>query len=177
MARGKPPKIKEFKYNFEHDVAINVHKLDRCWLEQPTLMMRYGELQADADRVAKRAKEKVKTIRSEITLVAARDGIPGVDKPTGGVIEAHYRDNEEYKEAKSEMIDAEHTASILKHAVDALRNRRDALSNLVTLLLAGYFSSPKEPKGSEYGKEADSKQSQRVDERARRKLKNRDEEE
>ncbi len=177
MGRGSPPKRRTSEYDFDSDVAINKHQLDKCWLEQPSLMMRYGELAAEANKAAKLTQEKLKTIRSEIVLVCHRDGIPGIDKPVGGAIEAHYRKNEDYIEAKLEMIEAEHVAEVLQNAIAAFRNRRDALSNLVELHLAGYFSAPKEPKGSGYGKEADEKQGKRVDEQAQKRLKNKKEKE
>ena len=131
------------KPNYEKDLTIDKHRLDEEFVQQPVRFMEWAALAAEADAKAKRAAEKVKTIRSEIIITAAREGIPDVPKPTGLQIEAYYRTNLEYKEAKKEMIDAEETAALLQDAAWAFRQRKNGLEKLAELHLAGYYSDRK----------------------------------
>jgi len=148
----------ENELNYEGDIQIDPDHLDVEWIEQPQVFMKYAEECAHADKTAKRADEKLKTIRSEIILQANEcpdimgDGV----KPTGQNIEAFYRTRKEYKEAKKEMVLAQHDADIMKNAVSAFHQRRVALENLVRLQAQGYFAGPTEPRdlGVEYTKNA-----------------------
>jgi len=169
MARGDQEQ--DTSFNYEEDLRINKHKLDREFEKHPILHMRYATLAAQADASAKRAQEKVKTIRSEIIMTAARDGIPNIPKPTGPQIEAYYRVNFDYREAKAEVINAEETAQLLNNAVSAMHARRIALENLAQFHHSGYFSSPKAPEGSNLGDDENLKT--RAGETAKRKAKER----
>ena len=161
MARGDTAPI------YETDLRIDKHALDREFEKHPILHMQYAKLAAEADAAAKRAHEKVKTIRSEIYTTASRDGIPGIAKPTGPQIEAHYRTNTNYLEAKADMIEKEETARLLDSAMSAFRARRSSLENLAQLHFAGYFSSPKAPEGADY----DEQVTNRADDKARKRMK------
>lgn len=159
------------KPNYEKDLEIDKHRLDEEFVRQPVLFMEWAGLAAEADAKAKRAAEKVKTIRSEIVITAAREGIPSISKPTGLQIEAYYRTNSEYKEVKEEMIDAEETAALLQDAVWAFRQRKNGLEKLAELHLAGYYSSPRAPQDSGIGSDEGLKE--RADDKVKQKSKRR----
>lgn len=133
-------KTKDTEFDFEADMAIDKNDLPGEWLGHAQKMMRYGELYAHADRIAKRAEENVKIIRSEII----RELEEGGEKLTGAIIEARYRVDERHQAAKRKLIKAQHNAKVLEHAVSAMRARRAALENLVQLLFGGFFSAPKD---------------------------------
>ena len=67
-------------------------------------------------------------------------------KPTAPVVEAFYRTDEDYQEAKQEMIDAQYDADMLTNIVFAFQARKLTLENLVRLQGQNYFSSPQEPR-------------------------------
>lgn len=157
---------KKVEINYEEALKINPHKLDKEWLEHAIKFQTWAEMAADADADAKHCEEKVKTIRSEIIKSLAEGG----KKPTGQIIEAEYRTNQEYKEAKQDLIEAEHTRDILDNAVSAFRARRSALENLVQLHLSGYFSSPRDPKNTNFGKKAETETKARAGSKAKKKL-------
>jgi len=145
--------------DWERDLPINVNALDVEWLGQAELFMVYAEEQAHADRVSKRVHEKLKTLKAELTKEANDDpdGCLGKGvKPTVSNVDAYIRTNEKFIEAKTELHEAELESGLLSSAVQALRMRRDALTNLVTLHGQKYFAGPKEPRDldHEYAREA-----------------------
>lgn len=145
MARQNNSSTEEF--NFEEDISINKHRLDREFVTHSRKHIKYAELAAQATKEAARAHEKVKVIRSEIIIEILAEG----SKPTGAVLEARYRTDTRHKKAKEEHIEAEETTQLLNEAVLAFRARKSALENLVHLKLSGYFSSPQAPEGSDVG--------------------------
>jgi hypothetical protein len=141
------PRSDTEELNYEDDIRIDKHRLDREFVTHPKKHMKYARLAAQATAALTRAEENVKIIRSEIITELLAKGT----KPTGQVIEATYRTDERHKEAKDEWIEAQETASILNEAVIAFRHRKNSLENLAQLHVSGYFSSPKAPEGSNVG--------------------------
>jgi hypothetical protein len=138
----------EHRYPIE-DFDIDPEALDLELIKQSQLVAQYGFLLAKAERSAKRAQERVKVLRSQLVSKARREGIPGnkSDKnPTAQAIEAYYRQDPEYREAKNVMIEAEFQADICRNMISALHHKREALTNLVKLLSLNYFSGPGIPK-------------------------------
>lgn len=142
MPRGDTEEI-----NYEDDISINKHRLDREFVTHPKKHMKYARLAAQATAVLTRAEENVKIIRSEIIT----ELLAGGTKPTGQVIEATYRTDERHKKAKEAWVKAQETASLLNEAVIAFRHRKNSLENLAQLQMSGYFSPPKAPEGSDMG--------------------------
>ena len=71
-----------------------------------------------------------------------------VDKVTDSVVEAWYRTQPEYIDAVEEVVEAEFDYNMLDGGMDAIKDRKHEMQDLVTLYLADYFSDPKEPEGS-----------------------------
>ncbi len=128
--------------DYKQDLSIDQNALDIEFLNQPNLYMKYSEELAHAERVTKRANEKVKTIRSELVDEANRK----LDKPNQQKVESYYRMDDSYKEAKTELHDAEFEQSILTNALWAIGHRKTSLENLVKLMVAQYFAPPAEPR-------------------------------
>ena len=134
--------------NIDRDLRIDESALDIEWLNQPRIFMRYAMAAAEAERVAKRAKEKVKTIRSELIREVAKSPqeTTGKAKPTAQDTEAYYRVHEDYIEAKEELTEAEFENSLLWNAVSAFHQRKLCLENLVRLNGQQYFAGPSVPR-------------------------------
>jgi len=133
--------------DFEEDIQIDPNALDVEWLNQSDLFLKYSAASAEADRVAKRAHETVKTIRSELRLEAAEGGEDLIGcKPTTDNVDAWVRTQDTYKKAKEDFHKREYEADILRGAVFAMRQRKDALEALVRLHGQNYFSGPTEPR-------------------------------
>ena len=133
--------------DYKNDISIDPESLDLEWLRHSSTFMQYSELKAEAKRELDRAKEKKKTIRSELILRARKGGPDLIGcKVTDQTVEAWYRTQEGYIDAVEELADAEYEHNILDGAIFAFQNRKTALENLVKLMLAGYFAAPSEPK-------------------------------
>lgn len=135
-------------FEYEEDLEIDPDALDVEWLEQPRRFMKYCRAAREADRKAKRAHEKLKTVRSELVNKANEDPMTllGIAKPTAQAVEAFYRTQQNYKDAKAEWVEAEHERDVLNDAVFAFQQRKMALENLVRLISLDYFKSPVEPR-------------------------------
>lgn len=133
--------------DFEEDILIDESALDVEWLNQSDLFFKYSAALAEADRIAKRAHENLKTIRSELRLEAAEGGEDLIGtKPTADNVDAWVRIQDTYKKAKEDFHKREYEADILRGAVFAMRQRKDALENLVRLHGQSYFAGPTEPR-------------------------------
>lgn len=130
--------------DYLNDIKIDLHALDREWLNLPFQIAEYGEKCAKAKKKMLKSQEKVKTIRSEIVLEVNRNpNLMGKgQKATGVNVEAYYRDHPDHQDAKVESIQAEHDYDVLQGAVFAFQAKKQALENLVKLHGMDYFSEP-----------------------------------
>lgn len=136
-------------FDYEKDLEINPNFLDAEFLNHSQVFMKYAKESARANKTAKLAHEKVKTLRSQLIKVANEDpdnclgkGI----KPIAVNVEAYFRDHATYKRLKQEWIEATYDADLLTNAVFAFQARKVALENLVRLHGQQYFSTPNEPR-------------------------------
>jgi len=132
---------------YKEDLKINIEELEIEWLRQPGLYHQYAEKLAHAQRVMVKAHENVKIVTAELVEKAGKGGetLLGI-KPTGANVESWYRQHEDHKEAKNELIDAQFEVNVLQGAVDAFVQRKKALEKLVDLWIGNYYASPKEPR-------------------------------
>ena len=130
--------------NFDIDAAINPMELDVEWFKHANLVAKYSRLCSDSEAKAKRAEERMKTMRSKIIkLVYAKPSkLPG-GKPVAQVVEAYYRSHPKYISLKEKMLTAQHTHSLCLNAMSVLSNKRTAMENLVKLLAMDFWSGPK----------------------------------
>jgi len=77
--------------DYQADVRIDPEQLDVEWLRQAALYARYADLSVEANHHLRQADQKLKMIKSQLTLEAAENGVNGKDKPTAAVVEAFYR--------------------------------------------------------------------------------------
>jgi len=140
--------FEEYDLDPDNDLPVNPDELDVEWAVQDDVIKKYGEAAADANKRAKQAHERVKTIRSTLVLEANKnpDVMGKGVKPTAPNVEAYYRSNEEYQEAKEEMIQLEYEAEILSNAKSRAYNRKHTLQELTKLALMGWFAVPQEPR-------------------------------
>ena len=127
--------------NFKEDMAVDKNRLDEEWERQPMLYSEYTDMAAHANRKLARAAEKVKVVRSRLTLEALSGEIESLGKkPTGPATEAYYRNHEDHKKAKEEHLACIYDADQMNNALFALNHRKAALENLVKLQLNNYYS-------------------------------------
>ena len=138
------------KFDFEGDMRIDPDQLDIAALEQANLAMHYSKELAQYERLVKKAHEKMKTIRSELTRdcnLEPDDYLGKGIKATAPNVEAYYRTHSDYIEAKAEWIEAEYDRDLVKAAADHIAfQRKNMITVLAQLLQNEYFAGPSIPR-------------------------------
>lgn len=133
--------------NYEDDLSIDETALDVEWLEQPRLMMRYGQESARAKAKVTQIREKLEVVKAELDKDIRQDPVKyGIDKITEKAIDAVIRADEEYQEVIQSLLEAEYEVNVLTAAVYAMNARKEALENLVKLHGQQYFAGPRVPR-------------------------------
>jgi len=132
--------------NYEADLRIDESNLDLEWLEQPSLMMRYGMKSAEARQELDLAKENLNLVKAELDLAIRNNPESyGLNKVTEAALFAMIQQQDDYKTAYSRFVDATYQVNLLQVAIEAIQHRKSALENLVRLHGQQYFAGPKIP--------------------------------
>ena len=131
------------EYDYEKDVEINEFELEKEWLNQASLYMKYAEASAQAEAEMLEAHEAIKIRRSELIKECKEDN----PKATAPEIESYYRTDSEHQELKTKWIEAQHNFRILEGVVKSMYMRKSALENLVRMSLSAYYGEPASPEG------------------------------
>lgn len=125
-------------------VEIDEGLLDKEWLKQPKLFMRYAIQLAEVKLEFAEAKANLELVQAELEHRIREDPETyGIKKVTEGSIHSALVMQKRYKQAVSEMNLAKHRVDLTQAVVDALDHRKRALENLVTLHGQNYFSTPR----------------------------------
>lgn len=137
----------EIELNYEQDMYIDPEGLDICILEQPTLMMKYSRILAQAEKISDQAKEKLDQVTAELdNKIRTKPGRFGVEKVTEGAVKAVILTRPRYQESNAELMEAKYNAKVIQGAVKAIEQRKSALENLVKLHGQQYFAGPSIPR-------------------------------
>ena len=135
-------------FDYENDLEIDLVRLDFEFATHAQTFMKYAKEAASANKRAKLADERVKTMRSQLIKEANENpevmgkGI----KPTAPNVEAYYRDHSDYKEVKKASIEAEYYSDLMTNVIFAFQARKSALENEVRLRGQEYNGEPQEPR-------------------------------
>ncbi len=133
--------------NYEEDIEFDPDCLDVEWLEQPRLMLRYGQHSANVNQAMDIIKEKREVVRCELDKkIRINPDEYEVTKITDKVVECVIKIQPEYQDANDKYIEAKHEADLAKTAVQAFDQRKSALENLVRLHGQQYFAGPSVPR-------------------------------
>lgn len=130
--------------DYEKDLEINEHSLDREWIRQPAIFMFYAKKTAEADRKRKRAKENLEVLYAEIDSWVREEAKKEGEKVTEKMVENRVRTDKTYTDAAKEVSEAEFEYNIMLSAVKAMDHKKAALENLVKLYISGYLSTPRQ---------------------------------
>lgn len=134
---------------YERDLYIDESALDVEWIGQPQLMLKYSREYAKAEREVARMKEKISVKRAkldkEIRIEPEKFGLSDV-KITEAVVNNAIITDKEFQKLTEDLIEANYEVNMLKGAVDAVKQRKDALQDLVKLHGQQYFAGPKMPR-------------------------------
>lgn len=132
------------------ELEVDFDQLDVEWGTYDSVLDKYLKASAYCDKLAKKAHEQVKFIRSKLILDVTSDpqGCLGKgQKAVASTIEAYYRTNEEYLKAKEEQIDADYVVDLVNGLKSRAYTKKIILQEAAKLSLMGWFSSPMEPRG------------------------------
>ena len=138
--------------DFEKDVAIDKFNLDLEWEKQPAIFERYAKANAEAVADRDRIWQERKVARAELMLeILTSHKEAGTKKPTDAAIDAEIRTNPKHQEVSERLINADEEVGLTESGKWAMPQRRDALENLTTLFLTGYWADqPKKRKEAKY---------------------------
>lgn len=149
MTQELEDELPEDKFDYDKDMHIDQSALDVEWLDQPKLMIKYSRALAKANREVSRLKEKMKVERAklnkDIRSSPAKYGLEDI-KITEASINGALDTHKIMIAFEYEKIDAEYEAEMVKGAVDAVKQRKDALQDLVKLHGQQYFAGPSIPR-------------------------------
>lgn len=116
---------------FKRDTAVSDINLDKCMIEQNGLRAYYGANAARAEAQADRTKLQVEIAEAKLydkhRKALADD--PTI-KVTEKMVENAVRLDPAYAKIKNRLIEADSIASISKHLVESLKDRRDMIIQL-----------------------------------------------
>lgn len=127
----------------ESILTVDETILDKEWIHQPRTFYRYAKQLADARSLLEYAKANLKVVAAEVDDRLRRKAAKNATKFTEAMISAAITRNKERRLAEEEVFDTMHLVDILFATTESLRQKKDALENLVKLHGQNYFSSPK----------------------------------
>lgn len=126
---------------YKQDLDIDQNSLDREFIRQPNLYMKYSELFIQADREAKDAKERLEVVKAQLySDIIKREE----KKPTENMIQSWIALSDIFQKAQRAYYDKRYEADILASAVKSFEHKRSSLENLARLWIGSYYSSPKQ---------------------------------
>ncbi len=125
-------------------LEIDLMNLDEEWQEQSALYGRHAVQAADARRNWEEAKAREEVIKCETDRKIRQDPESfGIEKVSEARVANTVVLQPECQEAKRVVIRTRHEMDVVDGFVSALDHRKTAMSKLVDLFLADYFSRPK----------------------------------
>ena len=130
---------------YEQDVSIDLHHLDKACLDQPALYLKYSE-----EYTKKRAeydfkKERLDVLRAETDRRVRDEAIKDGIKLTEAMVQASIMVDPAFQAAQEELIKLNEEVNLINNTKVALEHRKEMIGNLVRLWIAGYFSDIKLP--------------------------------
>ena len=138
------------KFGLDPDeLEIDFSQLDVEWGKQNSILDKYLKASAYCEKLVRKAEEKIKFMRSTLVLAVSKDPescLGKGQKAVGATIEAYYRTDKGYLEAKEEWIEAQYICDLVNGQKSKAYNRKSILEEATKLSLAGWFSAPLVPR-------------------------------
>jgi hypothetical protein len=130
--------------DYSKDIIIDENDLENEWLTHPSLYLYYAEAHAEAVY-----KKDIKKSTLDYTYSILYDDIKTnwrdhfSSKPTEPAAKEWIVRNPKYRKAEKEFIEATRNANVMLNVKNAFEHRKHALSNVVSLMITGFHSEPK----------------------------------
>lgn len=132
------------KKRLDFDPSIDRNRLDDEWCGQSSLYHQWATEAAEARKNFDGAKAQLELVDAELATAIRKDPKSyDLEKTTNDIVGAAIVQQQEHREAAQAVIDAKYEYDMAQVAVDTLDHRRSALSRLVDLFLADYYSKPR----------------------------------
>lgn len=126
----------DFFDGLEDDITIDKHRLDKEWLHQPQLYLKYAMASAYFNKVAALAADEVKIVEANLEADAAEDPDACLGRGVKATIDRcrnYALQHPDRAKARNKAIQAKYQADMALNAVFAFNQRKDALEQLVRL--------------------------------------------
>jgi len=134
-------------------LSININALHEEAGRQAELFSEHAKLKAEADKEADEAKNHLKLVTANMDKEIRDDPAKyGIIKITEDQVKNIIVRQPQYQRAAKALIEKEYHAAIHATNVDALRQKKDMITDLVKLRLADYFADPVLPQQGEVDK-------------------------
>ena len=135
---------------YKEDMIIDKNNLDEEWEQQPLKVEKWGMRLVEAQSHRDDLKDKIELIYAKIGgVIRANPTKYGLkEKPTESAINGMIIRSKDYKDMRKEVLEAEKEAASLTVVMKTLEHRKRALERLQDLFFSGYWSEPKERKGT-----------------------------
>jgi len=129
--------------DYKEDIRIDVNNLEGEWIEQPSLMLHYSSLYAEAIHSRDLKKVKVDQEYARIDSEIRKDWQKHFDsKPTEVAIKNYITLHPIYRKAEKLLINATREVNLLSGIKSSFDHRKRALENIVSLHITGFHSEP-----------------------------------
>lgn len=130
-------------------LQIDIYNLEKEWTEQPQLYYKYAVELADAKLRLDEAKRELDVTKAELdTDIRQFPNEYSVAKVTETSVAKALITTDDYQRAVKDVDKLSHEVRMLDAMIWALEHRKKALTSLVELHLANYYSEPPVPKES-----------------------------
>jgi hypothetical protein len=123
-------------YDYNEEVKIDMLALHIAARDQPELMLKYCKAYALAKKHLTYLSRQLKVTRAEAGNISRNDGA----KKTVDAVKEEIELDLAVNEMEDKVIEAQHQVDLLWGAVEAFKNRKSEISELVALYGLGYWS-------------------------------------
>jgi len=132
-------------YDLGEDAQLDKYALDNEAEVQARLYQKWSELLVQAQAELSKLKEEEQNVEAELVLLAKKQGIPEVTKPTDMTIKAWVLTHRNYKVVTSKKRRAENNVAYLSNALKVLEHKRSMIKIETDLWITGYYAKPHIP--------------------------------
>lgn len=130
--------------DYSKDIVINENELEKEWILQPSLYLHYANEFAEMSH-QKDLKKAVLEYTYSVLYDDAKTNWKDYfeTKPTEPATKEWIIRHKKYQTAEKELNIATKNANIMLNVKNAFEHRKAALSNIVSLMITGFHSEPK----------------------------------
>ena len=126
------------------DLEINTNDLGEDITSQPSKVMEYGELYAEAVYQRDKVKERLEILESEIeNWISLNWEMKWAKFPSESLRRSYIVSQEKHQKAVDELAKSNYNVNLLAASKSAFEHRKKALEMYVSLLIGGFHSEVK----------------------------------